>query len=279
MELERISGLLGQAEERIAEFKKETYADSFQKYLEDNMTVWDIISEACAGDRLLQEQEQARVQIADAFVRGTRERIESVRGRSKKETLQYTINLYMVSYVLPAVIAWQKRCGRPEEETKRLTDVICGRWEESFRARIQASDHESIQTGFKQKLCFVTTAVCRGLQKPQDCKEITLMKEFRDGFFSRTAEGRQLIQEYYDIAPTIVKRIAREADPEEKYLYLWNTYIRKCVEFIEKDQNRQCGRLYQAMMSELKEEYMVTDRGTEGSTVGKRGRFRDEQTI
>lgn len=259
MEPERIAGLLGQAEARIAEFRKETYADSFQKYLEDNVAVWDMVSEACAGDKLLQEQEQARVQAADAFVCGACERTESVKGRSKREKLQYNMNLYMVSYVLPAIIAWQKRCGVQEEETRRLTDAICGKWEESFRAHIQASDYESIQAGFKQKLCFVTTAVCSGLRKPQDCKEITLMKEFRDGYFSGTAEGRQLIQEYYDIAPTIVKRIAQGTDPEEKYLYLWNTYIRNCVEYIERGQSGECSRLYKAMMSELKEEYMKTD--------------------
>ena len=86
------------------------------------------------------------------------------------------------------------------------------------------------------------------------------MKQFRDGYFSRNEEGRRLIEEYYDIAPTIVKRIAREDNPGEKYLYLWNTYIRKCVDLITREENERCGQLYRAMMAELKEEYMVTDR-------------------
>ena len=106
----------------------------------------------------------------------------------------------------------------------------------------------------------MTTAVCRGLQTQQECKEILLMKQFRDGYFAGSEEGKQLIEEYYDIAPTIVKRIAREADPEEKYRYLWNTYIRKCVDHIEEEQNEQCSRLYKSMMAELKAEYMVIEK-------------------
>lgn len=274
MEAERIAGLLDLAEDRIAEFRKETYEESFQKYLEDHVLIWNMI---CGMEAEEPAQEQVRAQAADALVHGARERTENIRGRSKREKLQYQLNLYMVSYVLPAVIAWQRRCGRPEEETGQITDLICGSWQEAFGARIQASDHASIQAGFKQKLCFVTTAVCRGLRKPQDCKEIMLMKQFRDGYFSERTEGKQLIQEYYDIAPTIVKRISKEAAPEEKYLYLWNTYIEKCVDHIENGRNEQCSRLYEAMMSELKEEYMVTDRQEHKNR--RKEHYKDEQAV
>jgi hypothetical protein len=274
MEPELIAGLLDLAEDKIAEFRKETYEESFRQYLEDHVPVWNMICDTETDDR---RQEQVRTQAVDALIHSARERTENIKGRSKREKMQYQLNLYMVSYVLPAVIAWQKRCNRPEEETKAITDLICGSWQEAFGARIQASDYASIQAGFKQKLCFVTTAVCRGLQKPQDCKEIKLMKQFRDGYFSESTEGKQLIQEYYDIAPTIVKRISKEADPEEKYLYLWDTYIKRCVDYIENDRNEQCGCLYESMMSELKEEYMVTHR-QEHKNRGK-GHYKDEQAV
>lgn len=260
VEPERIEGLFDQAEERIAGFKKETYESFFQKYLEDNAPVWNMIEEASSGNLLLQEQEQAREQIADAFIQGACRKAEVLNGRSKREMLQSNLNLYMVCYVIPAINAWMKHDGIDAEEAELLTDIVCAKWQEAFGVRIQASDYEAIQAGFKQKLCFVTTAVCRGLRKPPDCKEITLMKQFRDGYFSESEEGKLLIQEYYDIAPTIVKRISRENNPEEKYLYLWNTYIKRCVEHIENGRNEECSQLYKAMMAELKEEYMVIDR-------------------
>lgn len=258
MEPELFSGLFEQAEAKIAEFKKETYAASFKDYLESNARVWNEIGEATEG-MLLQEQGQAFGQAADRLVEGARGRLASVKGRGRRDAMQYNLNLYMVSYVLPALLAWQKRRGIREEDTRQLTDVICDRWQAAFGARIQASDQEAIQAGFKQKLCFVTTAVCQGLRKSQNCKEILLMKQFRDGYFSRSEEGKQLIQEYYDIAPTIVKRIARQEEPEAEYQYLWSTYIKKCVGHIEHGEEEQCSQLYKAMMTELKQAYMVTD--------------------
>lgn len=86
------------------------------------------------------------------------------------------------------------------------------------------------------------------------------MKRYRDEYMFKQADGEMLVKEYYDIAPTIVKRIAHEASPEEKYLYLWNHYISKCVALAENQENEKCKQLYADMMSELKEEYMVTDR-------------------
>ena len=147
MEPGQISGLFDQAEARIAEFKKETYAASFRDYLESNMALWDRIGEATAASMLLQEREQVVEQIADTLVQVAQDRVGAVKGRGKRETMQYNLNLYMVSYVLPALLAWQRRCGRGEEEIKQLLDAICSRWQAAFGARIQASDHESIQAG------------------------------------------------------------------------------------------------------------------------------------
>ena len=79
MEPELFSGLFEQAEAKIAEFKKETYAASFKDYLESNARVWNEIGEATEG-MLLQEQGQAFGQAADRLVEGARGRLASVKG-------------------------------------------------------------------------------------------------------------------------------------------------------------------------------------------------------
>lgn len=107
MEPGQISGLFDQAEARIAEFKKETYAASFRDYLESNMALWDRIGEATADSMLLQEHGQVVEQIADTLVQVAQDRVGAVKGRGQRETMQYNLNLYMVSYVLPALLAWQ----------------------------------------------------------------------------------------------------------------------------------------------------------------------------
>lgn len=260
-ELNQIAGLLEQASARISEFKKETYEASFRQYVEDNASVWSMLADIWSGT--VPDRGQDRMQVAECLADTAQQQIDAVTGRAKKNAAQMNINLYMVSYFLPAIIAYQRRCGGGEEEMRKLTDAICDKWQEHFGQRIQAADHESIQAGFRQKLCFVTTAVCCGLHKPQNCREITLMKCYRDEYMFKQADGEILVKEYYDIAPTIVKRISQEAAPEEKYLYLWNNYISKCVALVENHENEKCKQLYSKMMSELKEEYMVTDRHKE----------------
>lgn len=259
-ELNQIAELLEQASARIAEFRKETYEESFRRYVDDHAHIWSVLSETWKENKDEQARAQDRLQVADCLAASAKDKIDAVNGRTKKYDAQMNINLYMVSYFLPAIIAYQRRCGGREDEMYKLTDAICAKWEEYFGQRIQAADQASIQAGFKHKLCFVTTAVCCGIHKSKDCREIALMKRYRDEYMFRQADGEELVHEYYDIAPTIVKRIAKETSPEDKYMYLWNHYISKCVLLVEQKKNEQCRQLYMKMMSELKEEYMVTDK-------------------
>jgi hypothetical protein len=256
--LTQIADMLSEAERKNKEFKRDTYEESFHTYLDDNASVWSQLN--AIGELPQEVQDEERSAVADCLVHRAEELLASVKSRSKRETLQLNLNLYMVSYFLPALVAYQRRSGGREEDMKKLTGAICDAWSLAFKNHIQTADFESIQSGFKQKLCFVTTAVCRGLHQPADCRELVMMKQYRDTYLLRQPDGERLIHEYYDIAPTIVKRIEKEASPEEKYLYLWNHYIRQCVALLDDNRQEQCREVYEGMMNELKEEYMITNR-------------------
>ena len=160
-------------------------------------------------------------------------------------------NMFMAVYVLPSIK--EIRGSRANE----LAEVICKEWGSSFKdSNIIASDYDSIVQGFKRKLCYVTTAVCQNLNKGENCEELRLIKEFRDGYLASTQEGAALIEEYYDIAPTLVKRIAKDADAQAKYIWLWNTYLAPCVAFIKAGRQEECKETYCGMMEELRKEYM-----------------------
>ncbi len=239
---------------KVKAFRKDSYHELFERYKEENYAFYTAVK--LVLDYASEESlDGIYHQIAGAFIREQEAALEQVKKKNEKFTVQMDKNMFMAVYVLPSIK--EIRGSRANE----LAEVICKEWGSSFKdSNIIASDYDSIVQGFKRKLCYVTTAVCQNLNKGENCEELRLIKEFRDGYLASTQEGAALIEEYYDIAPTIVKRIAREANPGEKYLYLWNTYIRKCVDLISRDENERCGRLYRSMMAELKEEYMVTDR-------------------
>ena len=55
--------------------------------------------------------------------------------------------------------------------------------------------------------CFLTTAVIERRGEADDGPTLTLLRGFRDGWLSARPEGRGLIAEYYELAPSIVASI------------------------------------------------------------------------
>ena len=113
-ELNQIAELLEQAPERITEFKKETYEESFRKYVDNHAHIWSMLAETWNENE--PNSAQNRLQVADCLAKRARDKIDAVNGRAKKYDVQLNINLYMVSYLLPAIISYQRRCGGREDE-------------------------------------------------------------------------------------------------------------------------------------------------------------------
>lgn len=257
--LNRIPELFEEMSPRIAKFSRETYSDSFQEFLSKYEELWRGLSALCQ-----EEDEQKREEECNEFAKHLAKFGGDMRASETKKTkrnkMQLDLNLYMVTYVLPAIIEYYKENVGPVKKTEALTDAICNAWMEyPDSGHIEASDFDSIKSGFKTKLCFVTTAVCTGLNKPQDCHEVMLMKQYRDTYLSSQPGGNGLIEEYYDIAPTIVKRIEKEESPQRVYQMLWERYISPCVHMVEEGKLQECRELYEKMVDSLKREYMVTN--------------------
>ena len=55
--------------------------------------------------------------------------------------------------------------------------------------------------------CFITTATCSALNKGDNCCELDTFQSFRDNWLLKQNSGENLVQEYYQIAPKIVRKI------------------------------------------------------------------------
>lgn len=257
--LTQIEDLFGQAKTMNEQFARETYAVAFKGYCEKNHSLWQNMADACSKD-LESGENKACQEIGEAFVKTVQKRLEQESKKKKQDSVQLDLNLYMVSYVLPAILEYYKDYVGPMKQAELLTGAICEKWSALPKGgHIEAADYATIQGGFKSKLCFVTTAVCTGLQKPQDCEEILLMKKYRDEYLADEEGGAALIEEYYDVAPTIVKRISRSNEADATYHYLWEHYISKCVEQIKQGRLEESRDTYVEMMQELKAAYFITN--------------------
>lgn len=65
--------------------------------------------------------------------------------------------------------------------------------------------------------CFLTTACVKHYGLPDDCYQLQILRQFRDDYMSKSSEDRILIQQYYSIAPKIVKHL--EADINKDILF------------------------------------------------------------
>ncbi len=250
--LEHVEGACRDCSARVRAFKKDSYHELFERYKEENYafyTAIKLVFDNAPDD--IESLDGIYHQIAGGFIREQEAALAQVKKKNEKFTVQMDKNMFMAVYVLPSI---KEIGGKKADE---LADAICKEWGKSFKdSNIIASDYDSIVKGFKRKLCYVTTAVCRNLNKGSDCEELRLIKEFRDNYLSATEEGWALIEEYYDIAPTLVKRIAKDAGAQAKYIWLWNHYLAPCVAYIRAGAQEECRETYCEMMEELRKEYM-----------------------
>ncbi|MBQ9082167.1 MAG: zinc-ribbon domain containing protein [Clostridia bacterium] len=97
-------------------------------------------------------------------------------------------------------------------------------------------------------ICFITTAVCEYMGKPDNCAELQTLRRFRDEWLAFQPGGQALIERYYEIAPGIVRRL--KSSPLYAYYCeaLWQEYLRPCLDMIDRGEPEACQAHYTAMV-------------------------------
>ena len=103
--------------------------------------------------------------------------------------------------------------------------------------------------------CFITTAVCLTMGKPDNCEELTLMRSFRDEWLRDQPDGETLIADYYKTAPGIVEKINQQPERKAIYKEIYQKYILPCVEGVKAKRFSDSKRIYVEMVTTLKEQY------------------------
>ena len=153
-------------------------------------------------------------------------------------------------------------CGKPFELTNNQYDYYISKGLElpkrcedcrgNRASRANSYDSKSHSGKRKGSFCFITTAVCEGLGKPDDCYELTTLRNYRDTWLSKIEGGMALIEEYYKIAPLIVSQIQKSDRYEEYCDKLLHEYINPCLEMIERQEFEECKEKYKDMVMAAK---------------------------
>lgn len=99
--------------------------------------------------------------------------------------------------------------------------------------------------------CFLTSACVSFKGLSDDCRELTALRAFRDGYLKSTEEGCALVEEYYRIAPEIVKAIDASQKRAEIYEYIYQQVLH-CITLIESDNYAAAVDAYRTMVESAK---------------------------
>ena len=245
-----ITALLRRIEKNgIDNFKRDRYAGFFDRYVKDCSDIYSGLRSALTGEGL--SNEALYKEISDEFVSVFFSEYELIKKKSGKDQFMIDHNMLMVVYVLPGIVSLKEDWCMP------FCDALASSWNSVFtRYKISVGSFEDINGSFKRKLCYITTAVCSSLDKPEDCYELRLLKDYRDNILSRQEGGMEMIDRYYDVAPTIVKRINKRPDKDAYYRTIYDDFIKPCIGYIENGSYAECRATYTEMVNTLKNRYM-----------------------
>lgn len=100
--------------------------------------------------------------------------------------------------------------------------------------------------------CFLTTACVSHMGLPDDAYELETLRAFRDGVLMSSNRGRELVSEYYKIAPEIVQAVREKGSVVANQV--WRSVyrdIRKAVGLIERGDFDGAAKHYQSMTTNL----------------------------
>ncbi len=246
--MQGIEDMLIREKSPMASFRKNLYPAAFQAYLRRHLETINAI------ETIYQQEEDPQIwtkKLADHLVQAAKDELEAIPKKGKRAEQQINYNMLLAVFFFPAFLEHKGDCAEP------LTDRIIEQWNKAFKTSVGKARYEKIEQGFHRKFCYITTAVCESQGKPDDCYELRLLRSYRDEYLLSSKEGQTLVREYYNIAPTIVNRIARQENPRQIYDEIWDFWLSDCVRLIENGENEICRKRYMDMVYELKRRYMA----------------------
>ena len=239
--------LFQETAEYAKKFHKKTYASDMDILLNRHGALLGRIREA------FEESDEALAETASIIPDYAAKQLAAVPSKRKRDLACLDFNMNMVSFFVP--LLGEISSVKTKEFTEKMIELYNERMPDN---KIGHSTREQIQGGFKKGLCYITTAVCRSLDKPDDCYELTLLRNYRDQYLLESKEGMETVNEYYNIAPTIVKRIDRQEDSASIYAGIWQDYLSPCVRLIEEGKKKECQMLYSDMVRKLERKYLYS---------------------
>lgn len=143
-----------------------------------------------------------------------------------------------------------RKTGDQIQTGSALYENYCHNWESSYKQC--ANFVPAKESGG----CYLTSACVEAMGMADDCRELTVLRRFRDEWLAKQPEGKQEIDEYYKTAPAIVAKIHAQEDCGVLLKKLYEQLVLPCVRYIEGGKYESAYTLYKKVTRKLQKEYM-----------------------
>lgn len=103
--------------------------------------------------------------------------------------------------------------------------------------------------------CYLTSACTAAMGLPGDCEELSILRRFRDEWLSKQPGGKETIEEYYRIAPGIVRSIESMGESKVLFQRIYDEMVCPCVRAIQEERPKEAWALYERMTRELEKKF------------------------
>src|SRR5690606_9243497 len=106
------------------------------------------------------------------------------------------------------------------------------------------------QNKSEESNCFITTSCVKYFKLNDDCYELTTLRKFRDEHLCKSESDKKLVEQYYIIAPMLVKELEKAHNKEDLFGKIF-TQIKLACESIENEDFEKAKNIYRDVVSHL----------------------------
>lgn len=103
--------------------------------------------------------------------------------------------------------------------------------------------------------CFLTSACVEAKGLADDCRELTVLRNYRDTYLKNRPNGSDDILEYYRIAPAIIEKIKMLPNAMEIFTKIYDELVTLCVSLIDEERYEDAYYTYKNYIENLKKRY------------------------
>lgn len=149
-----------------------------------------------------------------------------------------------------------KNCRFYDEHTRSGYKGYCTEYKEYVDPDSRPRDCTRFDSaGSGSSGCYLTSACVSHKNLPDDCYELTLLRQFRDTYLISQENGKEEIQYYYATAPKVVEKINASKNSSKQWEELYTNMVMPCVKFIENNEFEKAHKLYKEYSLKLEKIY------------------------